>query len=305
MFWKKAILVFFFGVGFFLIYSLWNTCSPDSRVNSKLTHVFMSFIPKQKKMVLKLLSYWKKYPPCLPGSTFEKPVVTFLVSTSKEVDSNLKIDVLARMNEIKSCFKKIEWEEVKLSPEDDFHPKGPRLVFEHMLRKGREPGYDYIMLMEPDVFPIRENWLFQLVSIVSLPIESFWVKGSIYRGKVKIPVCINGAALYRIGDSEFISFYFNKLRKFVERFNNDSKWGYDADFFEYFAANRLEYGKIAHKFQFSDFIQNRGHEAISVAKILEESPHTFLVHVGGRGYLSGDLGPKEENKRLELGTGQT
>jgi hypothetical protein len=289
MFWGiKAILVCsFFGVGFFLIYySFWN--EPDSRVSSKLTHIFMSFVPKQKKMVLKLLSYWKKYPPCLPGSSFDKPVVIFLVASSKEVDSSLKIDVLARMNEIRSCFKKIEWEEVKLSPEDDFHPKGPRLVFEHMLRKGREPGYDYVMLMEPDVFPIRENWLFQLVSIVSLPIESFWVKGSIYRGKVDIPVCINGAALYRIGDSEFISFYFNELRKFVERFNADSKSGYDTDFFEYFAANRLKYAKIAHKFQFSDFIQNRGHEAISIAKILEESPDTFLVHVGGRGYLSGE-----------------
>ncbi len=262
--------------------------SSQTRVDAdmRLSHVFMSFVPKQKAFLMRTLNMWRQFVPC-PGMSIGKlPKLIFLVGTSDAADATLAKDVMAVLEalpSVRECFSGVEWMEVVLKKSDDFHPKGPRLMFEYILRMGAQGGYDCVMQLEPDVRPIRAGWLTEMMRVSTWPQDHFWMKGSIYRGDMDIPVCINGAALYRIGDPEFRKFYFGNVRSFVEKLHKDSKFGYDSDIFEYLGSNKKHYQEVAHLFQFSEFLLNFGHEHYSRKDIVRRHRWTYLVHSGGRG----------------------
>jgi len=144
--------------------------------------------------------------------------------------------------------------------------------------------------MEPDVRPIKTNWLHAILNEISN--GNFWVKGSVFRGDLEkfqkndpyIPnyVHINGNAIYNIGNIEFVSFYFNVLRPYVVKKNGDSTNAYDTDIFE-FLIDKNNYDvtrHILHQFHFTDLIQNYWQTEFKVNEIALKYKFTYFVHGG-------------------------
>jgi hypothetical protein len=200
------------------------------------------------------------------------------------------------------CFSKISTVLYKYkSLNEDKHVVGSRLMFESMLLKTNDYFKNawFIFYMEPDARPIKSNWLDAISNEIGN--GNFWCKGSVFRGDLStfetnsnifsklfentyIPnyLHINGNAIYNIGDSEFILFYFNLLRPYIVKKNGFSLTAYDTDFFEYLIdKNNYETTRnIFHKFHFTDLIQNYWHTEFKINEVALKYKYTYFVHGG-------------------------
>ena len=157
-------------------------------------------------------------------------------------------------------------------------------------------GQSHIMLMEPDLVPIRANWLDALERMVRES-ERFWICGSPYRGRAVIQsfTHINGNAIYNVGDPGFRAFMDTVFRPyFLERMKTAPHLCYDILLHDMFLP--LYQGKtdpalferwkqIAHRFRFSEVMadvshaEDRAPEALhTLASALAAFPGTYLLH---------------------------
>jgi hypothetical protein len=167
---------------------------------------------------------------------------------------------------------------------------GPNYMFFEFLKIFRK--YRYAFYMESDCYPIRDFWLDELCKNVNNS-ESFWVKGSVYRGSHSLSNIsknhINGNAIYATGSRKFNLFISRDFEPwFLEEVKKKSWLPYDVAFNIYF--NQIDsekddkkwknYQNYLHKFKYTDFIQNYGHisDKPSAKKIRQVSKNTFVVH---------------------------
>jgi len=120
--------------------------------------------------------------------------------------------------------------------------------------------YEYFMLMEPDVHPIRANWLDQFVRECFGELHNYWMKGSMYVGPKFVDEStsapwlyhINGNSIFHVADWEWRSFLGEVKR--VMGVGNP----YDVSIYEY-RRNRFKRNQqIIHKFIYTPFILNYG-----------------------------------------------
>jgi len=197
-----------------------------------------------------------------------------------------------------------------LTKKDDQHVKGARLMFEEMLRGGvtthtsraegaaksnssssstRDDAH-YALYMEPDMLPIRSNWLHRVQQYVAALPHEFWILGSIFRGDLKaidatgyLPnkYHMNGNSVYNL--RAYQEFYFSKLRPYIETAHGDSVNAYDTDVYEYLHTALENYDvarHVMHYFVYTDLLQNQWHTEWSAKQLAAEHPNTVLVHGG-------------------------
>ena len=113
---------------------------------------------------------------------------------------------------------------------------GPNVVFFKTMEYFARLNYSTVLLLEPDVKFVKDNWYDSLYGL-SL-IESFWVMGSIYKGDHDVDSevwshHINGVALYNIGNKAFRD-YLVVLKSYLlmsssisgNEVNYDAAWSY-------------------------------------------------------------------------------
>ena len=271
----------------------------------RLSHIVIPFIPSQVESLKNTFALWESLAPCDPSQPthpflpVEPPQVVFFVAqrtTSSESErSATKRDILDSYQnlptKVRQCFGQAVYVIQELTPEQDSHVEGARLMFEHFLRnKDFISDATYAFYMEPDVRPISNGWLNRLVFEVSWPEAPFWVKGSIYRGTPSnvdgssyTPNLyhLNGNAIYDMGGA-LSEFYFQKVRPYVEQAHGQSVNAYDTDFSEYLM-QREHFStviQIAHMFRFSEVIQNMWNTHFSASELSRQFPRTGLVHGG-------------------------
>ena len=273
--------------------------------SKKLTHLVMPFVDSQLLVVRQSLQTWtSQYYPCNSSNyKAEVQLILFasfhnLVNPDKEsasIITSLLSKILSE-RQIKDCFKSWTLAFARISAADNSHHTGSRLMFEQFVSKNisHSPPMDYVLFMEPDCVPIRNNWLEAVQSNVENDPDNFWMKGSAFRGQrsaVKQPLHLvnlfhmNGNAIYSLGDDEFRNFYFQKVRPFTIEKCKSSKDKFcsvfDTDIFRYLLHNNMEYGaQYIHHFAFTDLIQNKWHTNYSTHGLLAKSPNTVLVHGG-------------------------
>lgn len=284
--------------------------------SKRLTDVVMVMIPHQIEDAIKRMSSWAKYPPCDPlpkgapglqlsaflkdnrhpdGPLGQNVRLTWLIS-NKEADGCPKCkDRLQKAFDIlplnvRKCFSSTYYRYLQLHPNEDNYFSGSRAMFEYVLRNSMGvPNPQYVFQMETDVYPIRPNWLAALDAITRTPNEAFWIKGSIPRKNVSnimpvkhIPsrVHINGNAIYNVGDSYFVKWYFINMSNYIQEKYRGKGSPYDQDLGDYFAdsVNWKELKHILSLFQYTDVIQNLFHEQTKGSTIKSSSDTTFLVH---------------------------
>lgn len=267
----------------------------------RLSHIVIPFHISQLSTLESNIALWgKKYVPCTKqtlakvGPGVQLPILVFFVAHSDQIDDANVQSSLARLWDnlpTRFCFSNAIILVHHLDSTSDRHVLGARLMFEHMLRGEVAVDMSTVLYMEPDLRPIRSNWLITCMLEVAWPQSNFWVKGSIFRGKrgtlsavsyVPNLYHINGNAFYNVGSSEFRTFYFRTLRPYIEHEHGDSLNAYDTDFFEYAmdTKNYESFRHIVHKFVYTDVILNMWHTNYSISEIQAVHPHSYLVHGG-------------------------
>ncbi len=296
--------------------------------SQRLTHLVIPFHVSQEEQAKRMLEMWKYFPPCKAtvdgesdleedrGLTDEERAwmrdktsyfrrnfgddinplgrnIELVFFVSSGYNMALEESLLGAFNALpehaKSCFSSAHVRYASLKSHQDTYLDGSREMFEKMLQGtiGITEA-KYAMYMEPDCRPIRPYWLSVIDSLCRYPNQSFWVKGTIFRGNFKAirnPIFynlfhINGNAIYNVADQGFRDYYFNQVRPYVLSLRQPQ--AYDTDTFKYLIepAHYDKVKDIIHKFQFSDFIQNHWHADYSMAEVRKGSDITVLVHGG-------------------------
>jgi hypothetical protein len=207
----------------------------------------------------------------------------------------IKQSFLQALESSSHCFGRVEFKSARLTDDEDAYPMGPSNQWYSLFVGAQHAlaGYEYAFWCEHDVTPVQPGWIDALLLEVTFH-GDFFVKGSIHRGRkldaiVPYPddaswvTHINGNALYRANNP-----VFNSMISQCEEKNRGSRSflsSFDAAMWiqhvTSFASNWDKYQSFAHKFQYTDLIQNLN-EDVSWPKgardLAARSPKTFLVH---------------------------
>jgi hypothetical protein len=259
-----------------------------------LTHVIIpiTFKSHQLAKLARNLLNWHTNPPCTDVEKEPQTTLTILVHNIQWENQQRKLNDMytALPTSIRRCFKNFEVLSAALSDETDNHTAGSRAMFESVLSNdiNLSPSPLYIFLMEADAVPIRPGWLIALQRACRG--ETFWVKGSTLRHDLDREIItqrygqhfhyhLNGNAIYNI--PQYRPFYFDKVlpyhaAKGITRFAFDVALGrYLLD-----PINSDVWRQVAHRFQYTQIIQNRWGESYSVTERARRYPETFLIHGG-------------------------
>ena len=194
-----------------------------------------------------------------------------------------------------SCFDEMHTRAANLSPSEDIHTAhvftGPNLQFRRMMADSwLRSRFSHVLLLEPDATPIKHDWLERLwLEARTGAEESFWIKGTAYRGfrgdwvRNRAPynitkvtsmwAAMNGNGIYNLQDPAFYEFM-------------DRVWEahpalpFDAALHAYvFDVDNFEHTKRAlTKIRYSSYVQNHGATRFDIATLRRESPETYIVH---------------------------
>jgi hypothetical protein len=241
--------------------------------------------------------------PC-PGITVatQSPLhVLFWFNRDLEQEPLLGLGKLAQsaithsLQPVQHCISSVSFGSARLTDDEDPYPFGASNMFYKLYVAESDPlrPFDYFLWAEQDLTPVRSGWMDALIVEVALH-QPFFVRGSIHRGSnldelVKRPseeawvTHINGNAIYSCHDTTF--------RAMVKAcYNARASKGIHASFdlaiWMTFVSNHQNtrtwkrYQNYAHKFQYTDFMQNHGYAFPGhvVAHVLERSPSTYMIH---------------------------
>ena len=264
-----------------------------------LTHLIVPLHVKQKHRMKAFFDSWRQYPPCTSQKNrlHFNPPLAHQVTVILQVSSETEITALDRYDLLKyapkqfKCIKEVKIREMVLN--QDSYLVGSRLMLEGMLTN--QMGLvnpKYIFQMEPDCHPLKPGWLQAVDAAVRWPNAPFWMKGSHFRGHstpnlaghIIVRSHINGNAIFNLRDPQFVHFYFNTVKPFINKHYIMKGSAYDLDFYRMFFNSTASYfpqfQHHLHKFQYSEVIQNHWHSRFNRSELLSTSPNTFIVHGG-------------------------
>ena len=239
------------------------------------------------------------------SSSYSPPYLVIYIAspftdTSPKTDTNNSLTF--RINqlipaEISSCFRSIKICIVHPPSPLDTHIEGARFLFESILKDVSCVPLPrlYILYAEPDLRPIKANWLSELDVYLktSLPLDS-WMAGAMFHGDEKKlgttdylfnKYHLNGAALLNLETRKspnFVSFYFKQVRPFVES-QGGSRNAYDTDIFEYLAhpsSYNFFRRYAAHKIYATTLILNFWRTPWTLQDLTMIWPEALFVHGG-------------------------
>jgi len=275
-----------------------------------LSHVVIMLHESSTELsqVFKQLSYWKKYPPCLHNgypTSWSKAHVTLTIYLDK-VPSKKFAETIVNIYEdlppsVRCCFSSMEIRQAGVGT-PTILPIGALEQETHERLSGTERDFytrfitnqmglldpSHVLLLTPDCIPIQANWLNLMDYQTRIPIERFWIKGSLFRGDEKIPhiprdlIALNRVAIYNFSDESLGIFYSEVVRPFLaERLpKEDSLKPVEYDWPAYFFSDFQHYNwtrMMVSLFRLTDVIQDLTDCNIDLAKLQHDSPDTLIV----------------------------
>jgi hypothetical protein len=146
----------------------------------------------------------------------------------------------------------------------------------------------HILLLTPDTIPVQANWLNLMDYQSRVPIERFWIKGSLFRGTttfqrdVRDLPSMSRVALYNIGDDSFGKFYSEIVRPYVAEYllpRENRLKPIESDWTNYFfRGEHYDWSRsMASLFRATEAIQDLSGCPVDLAKIQHDSPDTLIV----------------------------
>lgn len=280
-----------------------------------LSHVVMALHESgpELKSLLKTLAYWKRYPPCTHNgypTNWAKAHATMVFLLDQppsqqfaEAVAELYYDLPAAA---RSCFAGMEMRHAGVKSSNSTTnanleelANGERDLFSAFVTNSiglEEPSY--ALFLTPDTIPVQANWLNLMDYETRIPVERFWMKGSIYRGPPassshnpddpRSLITMSKVALYNIGDPAFGKFYIDVVRPFIVSLATTSsdpsekaviRMPVEHDFTNYlFQFGHYRWARMmVALFRPTDAIQDYSGAPINVQKIQNDSPDTLMV----------------------------
>lgn len=284
-----------------------------------LSAVFVPYVDREVPTLIERLHQWGT-PECAPNvlPVGEKPRLCFAFNKSRDLGRENLIRVAFEAAELGRYFSQLEFYYSGLEGLSDLYKRefdgsagpegymaGPNNQFFDIITTF-SAGCSHVVLVEPDVAPLRPGWLGKLQKTVE-DTDRFWICGSHYRGwaSVKSFWHINGNAIYNVGDIGFQRFlrdlYFPY---FYDRLKQAPTLPYDIALHEFFADffamndNPLAdevWRRCAHLFRYSEVIVNISHDVdrlpshlLDIGTLRRRFPDCYLVH-GAIGLAERDL----------------
>ena len=279
----------------------------------KLSAIVVPTTPREIDQLERNLQLWDC--PLLAPSSYPdldaKPDLIFAFSSTEDMKLSRRVlEAVERSACVMRCFDKTEVIYVGLDKTLDYYEKdyrkkiqgrgyksGPNeQFFELISRLSHYEGF--IFYMETDCVPLRQGWLDAIRELAEGDSES-WVIGSYYRGVERISerftFHLNGNALYRVGDPEFLAFVEQFWRpKLYEILDSaDQRMAYDCLLSYLFTAAMPKESNqqwetlqaVGHRFRATSLIQNISgaadlqQDAVElVRRLLTRTPSTVVAH---------------------------
>lgn len=277
-----------------------NNCNSGEKMelSTKSCHrmaVVIPFTSKDANEATRLVQHWSDpliYPPT-SKKNFYCDRIDLIFYYNKRVDLDLGDVHLQNLKQAASThrseFANIKFISADLTDEEDSYPSGASHMFFKLFHM-RSFDYEFVFWMEPDNWPCRQHWLTQLQKISQDADKGCWMKGSILRdtftnldyATYSFRRHINGNALYNFGDFEFRRWITETVEpEFLE--NSDKYIGSWDIAIQLILDNTTitpwsDYVDLAHRFVYSDFIQNRYRGNVNKTELCQKNSNTYFVH---------------------------
>lgn len=255
-------------------------------------------------------AYWRRYPPCVhnsyPTNWSEAHVqLTFYIDTApSDLFARTLVDMYNELpRSVRSCFASMEVRQGGVEPPQYAAVPGGNVTFtsDELLRfanaerdcfanlltnKIELVDPSHILLLTSDSFPIQSNWLNLMDYETRVPVERFWIKGSLFRGPTdrrfsdqRDLMAFSRTALYNLKDASFPAFYTDVVRPFVAADGLALKKPFEYDWthclfqMEHYNWTRI----VANMFRPTDAIQDYSECEVDVARLQTDSPDTLIV----------------------------
>jgi len=285
-------------------------CPLESFVKGpQLSAVMVPFVERDLPRLLVNLSRWGQ-PGYAPVIFPEEPSVELHFAYHASPDPAIEDRILTSFREarLERYFSAVKFHYSRLEGLRDQYTRkfagpvgpegymaGPTNQFFDIVRRF-SAGMSHIALIEPDVVPIRANWLKALRTVVQDG-EEFWICGSHYRGVASIQAVdhLNGNAIYNVGSPQFRKFFEEQfVRHFYDRVKSTPSLGYDLVLYDMFKSVHQGAAKaelqslwkdVATKFRFTELIVDVSHgddrapgRPLTLAKARARYPGAYLLH---------------------------
>lgn len=264
-----------------------------SGVASHRIGIVVPFIKKSVDSIRRMLSTWDGHhgSPCTTSESFNISLVMYY---SRDIDhpdhSEVKSAVekeIRKSKAIERCFggnvlfisaKLTDSEDAYTSPSD---ARGPNNMFFGMFTNPAfSDRFDYAFIMEPDVLPLRSQWLQCLENVVMTNSHHYWQKGTVSQHTDSALDStgswhMNGNAIYNLQDAEFKRLIMDMRSKMAEE-NRNTAYDYYMHLYRVQLVDGMYARQIFHKFVYSDFILNLG--GYIPRLVAMQWPETCFVH---------------------------
>lgn len=260
----------------------------------ELDAIVMPFHKKQLNNLLFNLESWNTFNP-----TRTEKQVELVFFNSGPMDPNLEQEIMKFFQQnpsIANNFSNISVQFAQLIGFRDSYFRGTRTMFESLLfslddsisikkstLKYRNPNVNYVFYMEPDCFPVQQNWLDALHEEIKALDGKFWMLGSKFTGEIRwvgnkrddFIYHLNGNSVYNIGSKEFRQFY---LEKVISSYKRNELVPYDLKISEVLYKNNRElFNKFGTMFVATRVIVNTG--GSNIQNFQKQNNQTFLQHI--------------------------
>jgi hypothetical protein len=264
-----------------------------NKSEKRLTHVVVPFHYSKKQLdrLSRQSELWRQFPPCIGPSSNVRLVWYVFADPDGEQLSALYNLYNNHYSQFKDCFSGFEIKSAGLGQAEDNPDMSSRRMFEKMLDNSIGlDAPDFVLNIEPDVFPVKADWLTLVQGMLGGPTRRYWVTGSAYLGGTAffhhtrwacVLYHINGNALYDVGSGDLRRFYFGRVRPFMEKMMpGPSPYDVDIKRFLFSESNAAITRQVRSKFLYSDFIANWWRRPISWKDIRNALPDAIFIHSG-------------------------
>jgi len=283
---------------------------------ARITHVVIPFHKEEESKLFSNLQLWSRFPPCPTADIDQKTVyrsdtghssiepfflnehhpagplgrdVSLMFFCSSDFDPDLEtrlVKVFSSLPQtVQQCFKTVG---IRFGDIIRFKGKGGtmdnRMILHMMHGKLGLINPYYVLYMNPQLLPIRPNWLVTLDALTRWPSRQFWIRSSLPRHEepqkespkdIKQALTMSVNAIYNLGDPNFHHFCKNFLH--AKLFNKDN---FNLALLKQLV-NFSDYQmsiSLAHLFQYTESIYDVWPSDYSASELKAVNEITVLVH---------------------------
>ena len=265
-----------------------------------------------ERIVASITTTWSDHAPCAAASS-DAVLPSLILYAAHATFDDAALQSIASLPHVARCFGAVEMLVHPLEPWQDVYLHAPPLMWLNLVlgdgicdgapHGGTRDRFDYFVLMEPDVLPVRALWLDEVARNVNAneverPGARWWSFGGVGVHTLgddaggadgrspRVRLHLNGNGVYRLHDAGFEAYVKDVVAAYSLGVPGQRICCYDAALFEHALADFERAHLVLHRFRWSEMILNNQAEWVrEEARVRAFAEwrfpaHVFFVHRG-------------------------